>query len=621
MGTFSKFLAAWGEGNYKRTGNEYRGHNPFVAGSDGNAFTVTFIDEEHAPWMDHKNSIGGSLYEACAKLNIEIDRATTAKPALSSLRAYAGLDDYAAGNLGVAGDVLVKWQWREAMKYCSVHEKERPALEYPTKGGLRYRMLDGLKPKYLSKAGYKPCWYGLNFALDMIRGVLDFPLILCNGEPSTILAQHYGIPAICAPGGEHQLSAELIQQLRAALTELPTPPVFWIVLDCDDTGRTAAKKIQAQLVALGYEAFVFDLKLPEHGDLADYCRLHEVETFEYLGKLTPIITDVSGVVGSKAVAQRAIAHIHTAPEGQTVVFPFKAFHRLGGMCRVIDPGEVVIISGISGGGKTSFAECLTEPLVQKGMRILWDGKEWSPAKMHARRVQRLKGITTEQQKLHNRWKDEIARGIAGTLCEGVRFTPEQEQAYMDASYMIARYKGEVDYMPLAPCLEDTLGLMSERLTYYRARREPVPLVVFDYAQLWVLNSANNAPSNLFEFALDKVKNWTLRENVVAFVLSQSNKEATDKVKVADSTYLLTSADAQFIRDDKCNLMITLNPQYEEDRNHMHNGKAQLRKREYIVANVVKNSDGDEGFVRLQTWWERLTIMDKIMPTVKVDMDE
>lgn len=605
MGTLDRVLQAWGSQNYKKRGREYRGHSPIRPGSDGNSFTITEIDQEHAPYMDHKDNQGGSLYELAKIMGVEIEPSEHSDGQRRESMGYTGLADYAERHLHIPTDVLIKWDWQETMQYCGQRGKEAPALVYPTKGGKRYRMLDGDKPKYLSAKGFKPCWYGLQFALDMLKDLPDAPLVICNGEPSTIVGQYYGIPAVCAPGGERTLNDELIQQLKSGWRG-----DIWIVFDCDETGRKAGKLLQAQLRGAGYNAFALDIGLHEHADLADLCHLHGVGTYEHLSTLVPDEIAANGVTSGADAAKFAIANIYLPPQGELLTMPFTKLHRLGGNCHYIAPGEVIIISGISGGGKTTFAECLTEPLIQKGRRVLWDGKEWSPAKMHARRIQRLTGISTDRQKAWQHWKKERAAGVSLEYCEGVPLSDAELTAYLQASEVIASYAHRIDYMPFLPYLEDTLGRMSERLVYHRARREPPVCVVLDYAQLWKMQTVNNAPSNLFEYALDKVKDWTLTENIITIVLSQSNKDATDRVKVAESEYLLTSADALYVRDDKANLMMTINPQYEEDRNHMHNGRAQLRKKSEIVVNVVKNSDGREGFVRLEAEWERLDILDK-----------
>lgn len=625
MGTLSNVLAAWGHQNYKKVGNTYRGHSPIRPGSDGNTFVITAQDEENAPYFDHKDIEGGSLYQLAKIMGVEIvGDGSGNNGAVETLIAYRDLAHYAEVQ-GVIEETFKAWEWRYEMHWCGQNNKERPALTYMTKGGRRWRYIDGLKPKYANETGkWKPCWYGLNFALDMLKNFQNPTLVLCNGEPSTIVGQCFGVPAVCAPGGERQLGDELIQELTRAMQAKQLPLNVWIVYDCDKQGRDASAKVQKQLQAAGWNAHALDIKLGDKGDLGNYCKLHGDDAYMQLQRIAeyePLAPN--GILSSADVARMAIANIGKVTMGEPLIFPFKAFHKFGGNCRVMAAGEVAVFAGISGGGKTTFAECLTEPLIQRGKRGLWDGKEWNAQKMHARRIQRLTGITTEQQKLYEVWKYERSNGIPESDCEGVALTQQEEQAYLAASdYIATKYVGRIDYMPQVPYLEDTLGLMSERLAYYRRRREPVSFAVFDYVQLWKMRTVNNAPSNLFEYAFDVVKDWTLTENIASFVLTQSTKEATEKVKVHDSTYLLTSADAQYIRDDKSNLMITLTPQYEENRNQMHNGKAALRKLPYIVARAVKNSDGIEGgFVRLEAYWERLMILDKVVPSVKVNLGD
>jgi energy-coupling factor transporter ATP-binding protein EcfA2 len=591
----------------KLRGNQWRMKSPYRVDSDSDSFTGRIeADGEHGAFHDKVNDAGYSLYQLAGFLGVETPKLVD-RPATTTKRKYKDFADYADQH-GAPVEAFAKAGWSETL------DDNRPALRFKTRNGDRLRYLDDGKPRYKSPFEYQACWYGLEKAAQMAAELGVSAIVLCNGEASTVVAQYYGIPAACVTGGERKIADALLAQFKTLWNG-----DVWLAYDCDETGKRVAQEVLAQFKALDLTAYTLDLGLQAGGDLADLCRLYGIDTYKHLSTLVPQTTN--GIVTSTDVAKLAIANIGNVMHGEPLVFPFKVFHRLGGMCRVIAPGEVVIITGVSGGGKTSFIECMTEPLIQRGRRGLWDGKEWSPPKMHARRMQRLTGITTEQQKLYEYWKVERQRGVPDAEREGVALTPQEEQAYIHASQLVAQYVGRMEYMPQLPCLEDTLGLMSERLAYYRRRRETVSFVVFDYAQLWKMRSTSNAPSNLFEYALDAVKDWTLRENIVTFTLSQSNKDATDKVKVAGSTYLLGTADAQYIRDDKCNLMITLNPQYEEDRNHMHNGQPSLRKMNYVVANVCKNSDGKEGFIRLESWWERLSILDKIKPAVQVDLGD
>lgn len=243
----------------KDVGEEWRCNNPFVPGSDSMGFRLKVTaDGEHGTYHDKVRDEGGSLYDLAAKLGIETPKnGRVAVP--DTKRSYRDLADYAAAH-GVTVDVLKGWS--DVATY-----QERPALAFKTPTGLRYRFIDGDKPYYKSEYGYKACWYGLRGALSMTEHSW-LPLILCNGEVSTLVAQHYGLPACCVTGGERQIPPPLIADLRA----LYPGGEIMLVYDCDETGRKTAAAIKAQLT--GYEVRVIDLRLGDKGDLADFCMLH-----------------------------------------------------------------------------------------------------------------------------------------------------------------------------------------------------------------------------------------------------------------------------------------------------------------------------------------------------------
>jgi hypothetical protein len=76
----------------------------------------------------------------------------------------------------------------------------KPALSFHTDTGTRYRLLTKDGSKYMHGKGYKSSWYRLNHAVKMANGG-GFPLVLCNGEASTVAAQVHGVPATCITGG------------------------------------------------------------------------------------------------------------------------------------------------------------------------------------------------------------------------------------------------------------------------------------------------------------------------------------------------------------------------------------------------------------------------------------
>lgn len=238
----------------------YRCNSPFRPGSNSHALSVTLKpDGEHGAWYDFVTNEGGSLYDLATRLGIE-----NAKPTAeaSSKRTYAGLADYAAEH-GVATEVFLEARWSE-----TTHQG-RPALAFPTATGTRYRFLDGAKPAYMSPSGYQSCWYGLERAARLAREA-SRPLVLCNGEAATVVAQHYGIPAACVTGsGEKPIPAGLLAELQQAYRG-----AIIVALDCDDKGRQAAPRLVDQLSQAGYSARAVDLNLSYGDDLADYCHLY-----------------------------------------------------------------------------------------------------------------------------------------------------------------------------------------------------------------------------------------------------------------------------------------------------------------------------------------------------------
>jgi hypothetical protein len=62
----------------------------------------------------------------------------------------------------------------------------------------RRRFLDGDDPRFINEPGFVSGWYGLDRALSIRNGRT---LVYVNGEPSVIVAQHFGVPAVTISGG------------------------------------------------------------------------------------------------------------------------------------------------------------------------------------------------------------------------------------------------------------------------------------------------------------------------------------------------------------------------------------------------------------------------------------
>lgn len=253
---------------------KYSCNSPLRPGSNSHGFTVTITDDEHGAWYDHVTGEKGSLYELAEKLGIETPKR---EPVVNSKKAYASLSEYADVK-GVPEKVFTDAKWE-----LHTYFDGRPCFKYPTSGGLRYRFIDGNKPSFKSEQGYKPNWYGLKRAISLAG---KQPIILCNGEPSTVVAQYFGLPAFCLPSGETQ---NVTPQLLTDLKNDWKGSVI-IALDCDKAGNEGAYKFADAFKGANINYTIVDLMLTTGGDLADFCKLHH-ETlkadFDKLPRVNP----------------------------------------------------------------------------------------------------------------------------------------------------------------------------------------------------------------------------------------------------------------------------------------------------------------------------------------------
>lgn len=267
MSTSAQVIAKLEANGFKLQGNEWRGNSPFRNGSDSKGFTVRIEDDEHGAYTDHASGESGSLYELAAKFNIEIPRAKVE----TTKRAYTGLADYATAH-GVEADVFRAAGWSEVI------HNDRPALAFTTDTGTRYRYLDG-KGSYTNVTGYKACWYGLKRAIARATE-LQLPIVLVNGEATTVAAQHYGFPACAVTNGERRYPEHLLDELKSKWSG-----GFILAFDCDDTGRRVAREIERQLA--GRPVAVMDLGLTDGGDLADFCTVNNDDAWSNFWKRAP----------------------------------------------------------------------------------------------------------------------------------------------------------------------------------------------------------------------------------------------------------------------------------------------------------------------------------------------
>jgi len=259
-------------------GGRYRSLSPFRSDSDSRSFAlIIHADGEHGAYQDHGGNEAGSLYDLARKLGFDLpsgpDGSATTK------RAFTGLADYAAAH-GAIPQAFTDAGWREGTL------GERPVLFFQTANGDRWRFLDGNKPKYGNKTGYKQCWYGLKKAVALLGNSTTKTLLLCNGEPSTVAAQYHLLPTCCLTnsGERSDITPDMLKEFKESFGDYP--PTLLVAYDCDTKGRAASIAMANYLTTQGFQARAIDLALGFEGaDLADYCKLYGEVGDTLLGRL------------------------------------------------------------------------------------------------------------------------------------------------------------------------------------------------------------------------------------------------------------------------------------------------------------------------------------------------
>lgn len=590
MTTANKVLEAWERlvgKSPKQTGNEYRGISPLRMDADNETGFVLTVDNdgEHGAWTDFPGNEKGSLYDLAQRLGVALPEVSQVQ---DTLRQYTSLADYAQAH-GVEESVFAAAGWQ----YHETHSRyHRPHLSFPTTNGTRFRFLDGRKPKYINPDGYKACWYGLDRALKMIESLPDQPLVLCNGESSTIVAQHYGVPAACVTGGERALPDAQLEELKS----------LWrggvlIAMDCDETGKRTAEAIHTQLP----NSKIVDLQLSLHGDLGDFCALFGGRAnAELMTRYNRLMRNDDVEIGSLTSDLRELIAGAKPPLGMSVVMPFKSFHRLGGFAHIVPPGKLVAVVAKSGGGKTSFFETMNDLLEMRGLHGFYYGPEWTALEMLQRRIQRYGGPSYNAMELQRNYMRDISRGIHKDFAEGAMLTPEQIAKANDIMDKIDKWLGSTVMFRPTTHLEDILGRMGRRMDVMRDQGKEVAYVIFDYAQILMSKDAANS-GNPFEYAVGLIKDFVMQQNIVGFVGSQITKSATGDVIQNRS---IGAHQAAYITEQKFNLFITLRSIEHTDADGV------TTPTNKGVAEVVKNNTGTKGPVRMKTAFEYLSWRDE-----------
>lgn len=568
-----KALEAYG---LKQKGRgEYRCKSPFRIDSDSDSFTYNTLK---GIGHDMVTDTGYNDYQLAQQLGIELPEDSGRIQVADTRRVYRHLADYTREQGAPV----------EAFQHAGWHESTfqgRACFAFPTATGERYRFSDGDKPKYKSQEGYKECWYGLDKAIRMNKGML----VLCNGEASTIVAQHYGVPAFCKTAGERRINDALMQEFESR----NYGGRVWLALDCDKTGRDAAARIKAEQMP---EAVIIDLGLGDKGDLAQFCKLHTQDALAALQRHIPVTRPVKpDMVYAHSVALHAIAEIDQPDSGYPLVVPFQSMHSFGGYAEVLLPGKVAMVMAATGAGKTSWLESWVDAWLRKGIGGVWRGDEFSPLEYHYRRIQRYGGINMRLITAHKLALQEDARRIPDHLRQGKRMTPAEINHYQVVSDGLSDWAGSLAYYEGTRenrFVEPMLDILTREIRARRATGEIVGFAVFDYVQL-LRTLSKSVDDNPYEHTLGLIKEWTIDMDIVSLVGSQITKNASTDLR---QNKRQEGQNAMYVRMDKANLVVAPRILYCDDpegRLDEAGNILRIPSGEGVVS-ILKNSTGGTG---------------------------
>jgi hypothetical protein len=529
----------------KGRGGSFRGSSPFRPGSDSNAFVLTIHDGEHGAYKDFaREGLEGSLYDLAAELQIETPKDRVQVE--NSKRAYEGLADYALRHYSTL-ESFAAAKWREEIIYG------RPALVYPVQSGTRVRFID-------EKGGYSwigdntgNCWYGLSRARTLAYEAA-LPLVLCNGEASTIAALAKGVPAFAGVGGEGAINEAMLEQL---VREWKGQVL--IAFDCDEKGREAATAIQPKIP----NSLIVDLGLSEKGDLADFIGLHDSLAMNALKRIASkqtneakeSIAEFIDFVSSNELLSRFHEFVWEAPElfGRVIKMPFASLRQTGGFAELMTTKKIWLIGNVSGGGKTILSETLCDGWNELGYNVLYIGDEWTAMELTGRRIQRA------NPSQHPLSYMDYLRYVDGSR----EFTDSELSSLSLGIRRLRSYTGQTFYMQTSEMfhgvvfLEDIMEAVARKIDILKPVGLRIDIIVLDYLSLYETRGKAN---NLEEYKAGIFKSYCKSLDVLGVTTSQVNKDAEERV--IHKGGFLNQNDLFWMRADKGNLISTMNRIYK-----------------------------------------------------------
>lgn len=290
-----------------------------------------------------------------------------------------------------------------------------------------------------------------------------------------------------------------------------------------------------------------------------------------------------------------LTDFETPRKNAPVPFPIRALYKFGGMARVIKPGKIIGIVGVSGGGKTSLLETMVDMWLGYHVSCLVWSPEWNGDEFVERAVQRYGGPKMDELYLHDVFVYEHQQGVKNGA--GVEMPKEKIDAAVSAIAKLRTFREEVGYLDcpfmtanhLQASIADTLKTLD-----FKPR-----VLIIDYVQL--LYAMDTDPNLTMYNLLMRLKSICVAFNLVGVLATQTTKDSARDQKNGN---VLDNLAARYVNDDAFNLFITINPDRDEETGEFQPS---------AVLNIAKNSVGERGKMRVAVDWKRLMFADAPHP--------
>jgi len=356
-----------------------------VAGEAGQSLRVSLSGNRAGLWLDHaENGVGGDLLDLWAE-----SRGVSMSDALAQAREYLGIalpkipvgEDKRPAKLSPpkgsakASDDQTVIRWLTDTRKLSAESidayrvaSHKGAVMLPafSQDGsiqyLKYRSVS--EKKFWSERGGVPCLFGWQAIGHTERSV-----VLCEGELDCLAWHTYGFPALSPTNGAN--STDWIDTEYDRLAQFDQIYLSW---DMDEPGQSAIKEI---IDRLGPERCL-SVSLP-HKD-ANECLIKGVSTRDIGSAVASArALDPDELVQAADYADEVVAFYYPTGDEPGVRLPWKK-----GEAVMLRPGEVSLMAGVNGHGKTQMAGLLTLEAMRQGQRAMVASMEFKPSKWLAR---------------------------------------------------------------------------------------------------------------------------------------------------------------------------------------------------------------------------------------------